>query len=428
MLSMAMMRGESSAGKFKATFIERLIFAILFALFVAIIYVYQIKTSERVVQTEQSQLRMASGMLQAMKSAHDHYTKNIFNSDHPEVQKIKDIVQTPVAFAKEIGKEMGKEMDGLHSSIYSYYPFPGSDVGVFDNFQTYALETLSKGKQTHVWRVEQSSDDIGVLRYAEPMVMKEVCLTCHNSPQYELNKQDWKVGDIRGIWEISLPVDPRVTTSFLSIEFALGILGLGLVSLGLLTIPYMKRHNFERNQLATMNVRMARKALRYEKDSLTDSLTGACNRRAFDNDLSRVLQSDNSSDEAHALFIIDLDHFKSINDRFGHDAGDATLKGIVSKLATSARQHDKVYRIGGEEFAMILENVGQSQIIEIAERVRIEIENLEWMFRGEKLSITASIGVTACKPEEKPKDVRNRADQALYQAKKDGRNQVCLVL
>ena len=155
--------------------------------------------------------------------------------------------------------------------------------------------------------------------------------------------------------------------------------------------------------------------------SQKDPLTGVFNRRVIDRDLEKLHQLNSS----YAVVLIGLDHFKSINDRFGHDVGDHVLRRVAKVLNTNIRGNDMVGRFGGEEFLMILQTSYLDQIIEIAERCRKQIEQ-EYFVINDNLSIqiTASFGISIYQNGMTHEQVIKRADQALYVAKEQGRNQI----
>jgi diguanylate cyclase (GGDEF)-like protein len=123
------------------------------------------------------------------------------------------------------------------------------------------------------------------------------------------------------------------------------------------------------------------------------------------------------------LLLVDIDHFKRINDTLGHAAGDAALVTLSQMLAGSARQVDIVGRLGGEEFGVLLPRTDPMAALRTAERLRKTLAAAELRWRGEPLTLTVSVGVAiATDPDEAPAEVLERADRALYQAKREGRN------
>jgi diguanylate cyclase (GGDEF)-like protein len=167
--------------------------------------------------------------------------------------------------------------------------------------------------------------------------------------------------------------------------------------------------------------------------SVTDALTGMRN-RAF---LQQYLQTqfsqfsvarDNPEAAENASFCVlmtDIDHFKKINDTFGHQAGDHILKQISAVISQSLRKTDVVCRYGGEEFLITLVNVSESVAKRIAEKIRATIELSVFEFEGKKIPVTSSFGISKVLPSDNQVDeVVKRADAALYQSKRGGRNRV----
>ena len=127
------------------------------------------------------------------------------------------------------------------------------------------------------------------------------------------------------------------------------------------------------------------------------------------------------------MLILDVDHFKSINDRFGHAAGDIVLTAIADACRSIKRASDIAARIGGEEFAILLPETNVEAARTFAERLRREISECAPIIQGEKLALTASVGVAAAtRHTTRVSSLLQSADEALYQAKRTGRNQVCV--
>jgi len=157
----------------------------------------------------------------------------------------------------------------------------------------------------------------------------------------------------------------------------------------------------------------------------TDTLTGAANRRSFfelaEQDFKRVQRYENSV----AFLVLDIDHFKVVNDNYGHQGGDEVLKAFVRACKNELREADVFGRIGGEEFAILLPETDQQSARLVAERIRQKIERLVIAFEEHAIKITVSIGVATIAITDKSFDqVFQRADTALYQAKNSGRNRV----
>jgi len=161
--------------------------------------------------------------------------------------------------------------------------------------------------------------------------------------------------------------------------------------------------------------------------ALKDSLTGILNRRAIFETAEDELDRAHRENSSLSLLMADLDHFKTINDRFGHAAGDLALRLAVETIVNNLRQYDSVGRWGGEEFLIVLPNTESAEAFQIAERLRLSIARAEMdLGVGEELGLRMSLGVTSTSLGNNLNlDLLvNQADVALYLAKNNGRNQV----
>ena len=159
--------------------------------------------------------------------------------------------------------------------------------------------------------------------------------------------------------------------------------------------------------------------------SVTDALTGVANRRHFDEILESELERSKRNAQPLSLILIDIDHFKQLNDHHGHLAGDECLKSFAQLLqAMVNRKSDLVARYGGEEFAIILPETSQQSAYAIAEKIRREVEQMRFSYRETLLPITVSLGVVGLLPDQRRSvvDFVDAADNALYSAKHSGRN------
>lgn len=179
--------------------------------------------------------------------------------------------------------------------------------------------------------------------------------------------------------------------------------------------------------MVAINDISARKSMEEELQRLatTDFLTGIFNRRQFFMLGKQEIERSRRYDRPLSFILYDIDHFKKVNDTFGHQAGDAVLKKITMAVHAQLRTNDIEGRVGGEEFGIILPETSVAEAIVLAERVRAIIENLKIKFGESVLHITASFGVTGLEAEDKSLDqIFKRADHALYEAKNAGRNRV----
>lgn len=158
-----------------------------------------------------------------------------------------------------------------------------------------------------------------------------------------------------------------------------------------------------------------------ESQARSDPLTGLSNRRKLTEFLSTL------EDEPASFIMLDIDHFKSINDTYGHDAGDEILTLLATLLTESTRETDMVARLGGEEFCVVLPEMDVNQAYHVAEKIRQAVEIYAFETEQGKVDVSISLGVAQHKEEEPHTAWIKRADQALYQSKRGGRNRVTMV-
>ena len=165
-----------------------------------------------------------------------------------------------------------------------------------------------------------------------------------------------------------------------------------------------------------------------EVELLSDPLTRAYNRRAYDqrieDELKRYLRYQN----IFSMLLLDVDHFKQINDKYGHSVGDLCLKEIINRVRPLLRETDFLARYGGEEFIIILPETTSGGAAEAAEKIRAHIEKTDFLHKGERVRVTISLGGTEVHVSDKNVDsIFERADKAMYQAKQSGRNRVVMI-
>jgi diguanylate cyclase (GGDEF)-like protein len=156
--------------------------------------------------------------------------------------------------------------------------------------------------------------------------------------------------------------------------------------------------------------------------TITDPLTGIHNRRHFLDQLDIELTRHTRTQRPLSLIMLDIDHFKRVNDTWGHDTGDQVLQELCRRIATRLRRIDMFCRLGGEEFIIICPETDASQAIHLAEVLRHLVQDTPFAQVGQ---ITASFGVSSAHPGDSHERLLQRADQALYTAKNSGRNRVC---
>lgn len=159
-------------------------------------------------------------------------------------------------------------------------------------------------------------------------------------------------------------------------------------------------------------------------EATTDELTRVGNRRALIESVTSELNRCRRTGASMSMLLFDLDFFKNVNDEHGHQAGDAALKHVAAALKSALRPYDILGRIGGEEFAIFLSNTTSEDGRQIAERMRLSIQNAEFTYEEKCIPLTVSVGMTTLGCNAVFEDLYQQADEALYQAKAKGRNQV----
>ncbi|HYD27182.1 PleD family two-component system response regulator [Brevundimonas sp.] len=160
--------------------------------------------------------------------------------------------------------------------------------------------------------------------------------------------------------------------------------------------------------------------------AVTDALTGLHNRRYMAGQLQAMVGRAAQGGDPVAVLVMDIDHFKAVNDGFGHDAGDEVLREFAVRLATNVRAIDLPCRLGGEEFVVVMPGASLEDAARVADRIRRDIEAQPFPIMGgsEGLTITVSIGVASSVPGDTPEALLKRGDEGVYEAKSRGRNQV----
>ncbi len=170
-----------------------------------------------------------------------------------------------------------------------------------------------------------------------------------------------------------------------------------------------------------------RNALRYRRavlGALTDALTGIGNRNALELTLDREVSIVRRHGGQTSVALIDADHFKRVNDTHGHLTGDRVLKTLVKEIIAAARKTDLLFRFGGEEFVLLLDNTDEVGAAVIAERIRAAVAEADFSGLGLESGVTVSVGTATLTDADSPESLLARADRALYAAKAAGRNRV----
>lgn len=229
--------------------------------------------------------------------------------------------------------------------------------------------------------------------------------------------------------EFNLNINQGIVTKH-SCTYALKVEDMQLGSLKI-----MRRHRFNEDEIKLLenllcsliyplkNATLFNQAL---KMAYTDPLTKTSNRTAFNDSLQREIHLAHRNNRHLSIIFFDIDHFKSVNDRFGHECGDITLASAAKCIKEVVRSSDMVFRFGGEEFVILLSDTNTDGAMVMAERIRSKIESHTIAYGMDIIKLTASLGVSSLKGNDTADSLTKRADNAMYSAKEQGRNQVQL--
>ncbi|SRR6266436_1078841 len=247
---------------------------------------------------------------------------------------------------------------------------------------------------------------------------------------------DWMMPDFSGI-ELCENIRQRFPESCTYIIILTGMSQKSEVVKGLtagandyLTKPFDREELLARTavgkRVIELHSQIEKKNRLLEELALTDPLTNLPNRRAIEEWVTRQLSGAARYGFAFWIVVADLDHFKNVNDTYGHGAGDIVLKRVAEILQSNSRKSDICGRVGGEEFLLSLSHANGEDVTLVVDRIRAQIEATKFSFEGNSLTVTASFGV-ACFNGENARDLKqiiSYADSALYAAKRLGRNRI----
>jgi diguanylate cyclase (GGDEF)-like protein len=278
-----------------------------------------------------------------------------------------------------------------------------------DDFERKALELFEQGEREH-WQIDKSSGK-PVFRYIFPLVVEEPCLACHR-------RQGYKLGDIRGGVSIMIPgtglvAQMRTNRNQIVIDIV-STIGILLAIIYFLTWKLVGRLDETQKRLKHIAV--------------TDELTGIKNRRHIMEQMNKEYQRAVRTGGALSLILLDIDNFKIVNDTHGHAFGDKVLQAVAKEMEDGLRSYDLLGRIGGEEFLIASPGSTLDDAAGLAERIRLKIKGRKIPNRTEEITVTVSAGVTSFNERDgKAEAILKRADDALYLAKKQGRDRVVAV-
>ncbi|MDZ4179863.1 MAG: diguanylate cyclase [Coriobacteriia bacterium] len=315
-------------------------------------------------------------------------------------------LRNPAAMTREIGDVLVSSATPSRFKLTSLvFVNPGNAP---DAWERDSLEQFERGTAER-WGVEDADEGTRVFRYMRPLPVEEGCLSCHGDSGY-------RVGDIRGAISVTLPYG--------EVAGALRRNGVQLALLASAVLVSLWLVVFGLTRWLTDRLRDARERL--EHMATTDGLTGLWNRRFTLESLARELDRARREGASTGVVLVDIDHFKGVNDDYGHAAGDEALRRTADVLSQVVRQYDIVGRVGGEEMLVVAPDVSAGSLGVLAERLRAAVEALDTADVCPDRSLTISVGtaLAAAGQAETVDALIARADAAMYAAKDAGRNRV----
>lgn len=331
--------------------------------------------------------------------------------ENAEIETVDGTILTrrnPALMAREISDLSHK--GGLYTArITSLKPINPENAP--NPFEKEALGRFERGDKEVKAQVRENGRTI--FQYMAPLLVEESCLSCHG-------KQGYTPGDIRGGISVRFDIT-GIRNEITKNTWVISLLGV-TISLLLLAVIYRIILGLKR--------KIAEYQSKIQKMAITDELTGLFNRRHFFFRLQEEFERTKRYGAPLGCLMLDIDHFKNVNDTWGHHNGDRVLEGISSVLKEACRGSDVVARLGGEEFVVLLPETKAAGALAVAEKIRKSVaESCFPADSGETITVTVSLGVAAPEPETLAGFVAadhmvKLADEALYAAKAGGRNRV----
>lgn len=324
--------------------------------------------------------------------------------ENPDITDTTGKVYTkknPALMTRELSELLQKDL-GYAFHITSLKPLNPSNHP--DPQERLALQAFEKGVQESSWT--QTLGSKTYFRYMGPLKTEVSCMACHA-------KQGYTVGDIRGGISVSFDIQELQGKLRTNLQTILGLAGLTILllvgSLLLLFRQMASKLREARKQLITL--------------ATTDGLTGILNRRSILARLEEEMERHRRNGESLGCILLDVDHFKLVNDRFGHGEGDRVLREVARQLKETLRPYDAVGRFGGEEFLIVLPSSDHQTLRKVAERLRGRLPE-QVAVGSPPQPITASFGITIYRVGENLETLLGRVDRGMYVAKGLGRDRV----
>jgi len=297
-----------------------------------------------------------------------------------------------------------EQSEGVTFRLTSLWPLDPANTP--DIFERNGLKLFSREKPEHYEMIRDPARPL--FRYIAPLYAEDSCLGCHRGLAI-------RKGDILGAVSISIPIENLLRetrhTRLIILLSAVSLIGFLIAITYFMTLSLAKDLKNAQDRLQSM--------------ALTDELTGLNNRRQVLARLEEEFQRATRLGESICLIYLDIDHFKNINDTYGHPFGDLVLTRIAERMQSCVRLYDIVGRVGGEEFLIVAPATPTDEALSLAERIIAAIRQETITETTVRVTVTASAGVSVIHRDDTGiDDLLRRADQALYRAKSEGRNRV----
>lgn len=325
--------------------------------------------------------------------------KTVITDQNHELYTLKN----PALVTREISQlAQGDKTVQFHITSLS----PLNPANAPDSFERTALIKFEAG-QTEDFMFEENAAG-SFFRYMAPLVTETACLQCHGA-------QGYKEGDIRGGISVTVPATKAIEELNFSGIYLLAST-IGIITLIISLIIYISHYfirDLKRSEQKLLNM------------ATRDFLTNLLNRGEGFKRFREEIAKNSRTAEPLSTVLIDIDHFKRINDTYGHQAGDQVLQSFADGIVEALREYDIICRYGGEEFLIMLPSTPLAKATQIAERLRERVEKIgvPW-HEGPPIRFTISLGVCQFSSNETLDELISRVDSALYTAKANGRNRV----
>jgi len=403
-----------------------------FLLFTAISY----KTYEqyhRIQETQKLIILNESQSLAEFISAFRQTYQDIFLSNHIEVDE-KTINLLPVKTIAEISKRFSESVQG-DVVIRTVSDRPRNADNMANDFELEMIQYFTQNPE-ETDKFIQKED---TFYYTKPLLIKPSCLKCHGKREdaipsirdkYE-NAYDYKLGEIRGLLHIK--IKEREFFNLMYADFAETLIATLFFYIIFLIIIYKlirKMRLKEEQYTKQLETDIATKTyeIKKQKEILYvqahhDNLTGLPNRVLFNDRLEHGIELAKRHKRKLALFFIDLDHFKQINDSLGHQVGDRVLVAVTERLKAKIRKEDTLSRLGGDEFTIIMEDLKNMEDVSLLAQKILKVLTQPIHIEGHTLYISCSMGISFYPEDDtNAQNLVKYADTAMYKAKKEGRN------